>query len=81
MEGRTWSLSEVPEFGGSLISECPIISERWPDPPAVVRQHAATHRSFVALSAQVSQTTASQSDSQTVKSVLSSRAANLCSTC
>lgn len=52
MEGRTWSLSEVPEFGGDMISESPIVSDRWPDPPAVVRQHASSQRSFVALSAQ-----------------------------
>lgn len=52
MEGRTWSLSEVPEFGGNMTSECPILSNRWPDPPAVVRQHASSQRSFVALSAQ-----------------------------
>ena len=53
MEGRTWSLSEVPEFGGNMISDCPIVSDRWPDPPAVVRQHATNQRCFVALSAQV----------------------------
>ncbi|XP_074610935.1 nuclear pore complex protein Nup155-like [Acropora palmata] len=52
MEGRTWSLSEVPEFGGNMISDCPIVSDRWPDPPAVVRQHATNQRCFVALSAQ-----------------------------
>lgn len=54
MEGRTWSLSEVPEFGGNMTSDCPIQSDRWPDPPAVMRQHASCQRSFVALSAQVS---------------------------
>ena len=54
MEGRTWSLSEVPEFGGNMTSDCPIQSDRWPDPPAVIRQHASCQRSFVALSAQVS---------------------------
>ena len=54
MEGRTWSLSEVPEFGGNMTSDCPIQSNRWPDPPAVIRQHASCQRSFVALSAQVS---------------------------
>ena len=53
MEGRTWSLSEVPEFGGNMTSDCPIQSDRWPDPPAVIRQHASCQRSFVALSAQV----------------------------
>lgn len=52
MEGRTWSLSEVPGIGSGIISECPILSDRWPDPPAVVRQHASSQRSFVALSAQ-----------------------------
>ncbi|KAM7443523.1 hypothetical protein ABFA07_007737 [Porites harrisoni] len=52
MEGRTWSLSEVPEFGGNMTSDCPIQSDRWPDPPAVIRQHASCQRSFVALSAQ-----------------------------
>ena len=54
MEGRTWSLSEVPEFGGNMTSDCPIQSDRWLDPPAVIRQHASCQRSFVALSAQVS---------------------------
>lgn len=54
MEGRTWSLSEVPEFGGNMTSDCPIQSDRWPDPPAVMRQHASCQRSFVALSAQAS---------------------------
>lgn len=54
MEGRTWSLSEVPGFGGNVTSDCPIQSDRWPDPPAVIRQHASCQRSFVALSAQVS---------------------------
>ena len=53
MDGRTWSLSEVPEFLDQLIAPCPIISERWPDPPAVVKQHFLPQRSFVVLSAQV----------------------------
>ena len=53
MDGRTWSLSEVPEFGSNMIYSCPFISDQWLEPPAVVRQHASCQRSFVALSSQV----------------------------
>ena len=53
MDGRTWSLSEVPEFGSSMLSSCPIVHDQWLEPPAIVRQHASYQRSFVALSSQV----------------------------
>jgi len=53
MDGRTWSLSEVPEFGSNMICSRPIICDQWLEPPAVVRQHASCQRSFVALSSQV----------------------------
>ena len=55
MEGRTWSVSEVPEFQNLNIAQFPVSSESWPDPPAVVRQHASSQRSFVVLTAQVRQ--------------------------
>ena len=53
MDGRTWSLSEVPEFGNNMLSHCPIVRDQWMEPPAVVRQHASPRRSYVALSSQV----------------------------
>ena len=53
MDGRTWSLSEVPEFGNNMLSQCPIVRDQWMEPPAVVRQHASPRRSYVALSSQV----------------------------
>lgn len=52
MDGRTWSLSEVPEFGNNMLSHCPIVRDQWMEPPAVVRQHASPRRSYVALSSQ-----------------------------
>lgn len=52
MDGRTWSLSEVPEFGSNMICSCPVIRDQWPEPPAVVSQHVSCQRSFVALSSQ-----------------------------
>lgn len=52
MDGRTWSLSEVPAFGNNLHSHCPIVRDQWMEPPAVVKQHGSPQRSYVALSSQ-----------------------------
>jgi hypothetical protein len=53
LDGRTWAVSEVPDFAASLISPCPVLFEKWPEPPVVVKQHALPQRSFVLLSAKV----------------------------
>ncbi|XP_031566645.1 nuclear pore complex protein Nup155-like [Actinia tenebrosa] len=51
LDGRTWAVSEVPDFAANLISPCPVLFEKWPEPPIVVKQHALPQRSFVLLSA------------------------------
>ena len=51
LEGRAWALHEVPE-STYLVLPSPVPA-RWPDPPAVVTQHAIPSRKFVVLSAQV----------------------------
>jgi nuclear pore complex protein Nup155 len=51
LEGRAWALHEVPE---STYPELPSpVPAKWPDPPAIVTQHALPSRKFVVLSAQV----------------------------
>ena len=51
LEGRAWALHEVPESTYPVLPSP--VPARWPDPPAVVTQHAIPSRKFVVLSAQV----------------------------
>ena len=51
LEGRTWALHEVPESTYPVLPSP--VPAKWPDPPAVVTQHALPSRKFVVLSAQV----------------------------
>ena len=53
LEGRTWAMAEVPDMMSNLIRPSPVISDTWPYPPAVVKQHFLPPRTFVVLSAQV----------------------------
>ena len=55
LEGRTWALAEIPNLTSNLVRPSPVISDTWPDPPAVVKQHFLPPRTFVVLSAQVGQ--------------------------
>ncbi|CAB3985686.1 nuclear pore complex Nup155-like [Paramuricea clavata] len=50
LEGRTWALHEVPESTYPVLPSP--VPAMWPDPPAVVTQHALPSRKFVVLSAQ-----------------------------
>ena len=51
LEGRTWALHEVPESTYPVLPSP--VPAKWPDPPAIVTQHALPSRKFVVLSAQV----------------------------
>lgn len=51
LDGRVWAVHEVPESTYPALPS-PVPS-KWPDPPAIITQHAQPARKFVVLSAQV----------------------------
>lgn len=50
LDGRVWAVHEVPESTYPALPS-PVPS-KWPDPPAIITQHAQPARKFVVLSAQ-----------------------------
>ncbi|XP_066922124.1 nuclear pore complex protein Nup155-like [Clytia hemisphaerica] len=72
IDGHTWSLGEIPDFGEYTNTPGHLFKETFQDPPAIVTEHVHPPRRFILLSAQGSHIITTLRPVEQLQSALSS---------